>query len=123
MADADKPELLPNGKWSYRGIEFASEEAAMSFKRSRDEGPSFAARVWETKAGKWAVAAMIFFAAVWVVSLIQPTRQVTVVPSSSFDAADALSVCNQNCVKGCRESSSSLCAKSGIRRRLFFRLG
>ena len=43
MADADKPELLPNGKWSYRGIEFASEEAAMSFKRSRDEGPSFAA--------------------------------------------------------------------------------
>lgn len=98
MVSEEKPAQLDNGKWGYRGIEFASEEAANSFKKSRDEEPGFAARVWETKAGKWVVAGLIFFSVLWLVSLFQPSRQRAIPSAVSFDAADALALC-QSAIK------------------------
>ena len=93
MNSPEKPELLPSGKWCYRGIEFASEEAANSFKKSRDEEPSFVARVWETKACKWAVSGLIFLTGCFFISLMQPSQERLAEPAAHFNSADALAIC------------------------------
>lgn len=93
MRTNEKPELLSSGKWGYAGMEFASEEAATSFKKSRDDEPSFFSRIWETKAGKWMVCGVIFLMGCWFISLIPSSRTPKTASVATFDSADALALC------------------------------
>lgn len=65
---------------------------------SNGKEPGFLARVWGTQGGKWAVAGLIFFAAVAVVSLLNPSRKNNSSSSMAFDASDALVIC-QSAIK------------------------
>lgn len=92
MPNTEKPEQLPSGKWSYAGLEFSSEEAALSFQQSRDEEPSFFSRVWETKTGKWLVVGVALIVGLWGISLVQSSKKPTTATTADYRSTSVVSL-------------------------------
>lgn len=92
MAKAVKVEQVENGKWKVGNLEFASEEAAMLFVTSRNEGPTFWQEFMATKGGKWSLAIFIIIALAAFVSMLNPSAP-RLNGVTQFGKSEALTKC------------------------------